>query len=82
MSIVIIHDKFPLMPMHVSAESPSNISPNPSEVIFEVYEPYNNPFWDFRNGGEKKKRGIIPKILPFLSLLRWSHALSLDQYLK
>jgi hypothetical protein len=25
---------------HVSAESPSNISPNPSEVISEVSEPY------------------------------------------
>ena len=27
---------------HVSAESPSNISPNPSEVISEVSEPYDN----------------------------------------
>ena len=26
-------------PTHVSAESPSNISPNPSEVISEVSEP-------------------------------------------
>ena len=26
-------------PAHVSAESPSNISPNPSEVISEVLEP-------------------------------------------
>ena len=26
-------------PAHVSAESPSNISPNPSEVISEVSEP-------------------------------------------
>ena len=31
-------------PAHVSAESPSNISPNPSEVIFEVSEPYDNFF--------------------------------------
>ena len=27
-------------PVHMSAESPSNISPNPSEVISEVLEPY------------------------------------------
>ena len=27
------------IPAHVSAESPSNISPNPSEVISEVSEP-------------------------------------------
>ena len=27
-------------PAHMSAESPSNISPNPSEVISEVSEPY------------------------------------------
>ena len=26
-------------PAHMSAESPSNISPNPSEVISEVLEP-------------------------------------------
>ena len=30
------------IPAHVSAESPSNISPNPSEVISEVSEPYDN----------------------------------------
>jgi hypothetical protein len=29
-------------PVHVSAESPSNISPNPSEVISKVSEPYDN----------------------------------------
>ena len=29
-------------PEHMSAESPSNISPNPSEVISEVSEPYDN----------------------------------------
>ena len=29
---------------HVSAESPSNISPNPSEVISKVLEPWDN-FW-------------------------------------
>ena len=27
---------------HMSPESPSNISPNPSEVISEVSEPYDN----------------------------------------
>ena len=27
------------LPVHMSAESPSNISPNPSEVISEVSEP-------------------------------------------
>ena len=34
-------------PAHVSAESPSNISPNPSEVISEVSEPWDN-FWNFQ----------------------------------
>ena len=29
-------------PAHMSAESPSNITPNPSEVISEVSEPYDN----------------------------------------
>ena len=29
-------------PAHVSAESPSNISPNPSEVISKVSEPQDN----------------------------------------
>ena len=29
-------------PVHVSAESPLNISPNLSEVISEVSEPYDN----------------------------------------
>ena len=33
-------------PAHVSAESPPNISPNPSEVIPEVSESYNN-FWKY-----------------------------------
>ena len=33
-------------PTHVSAESPSNISPNPSEVISEVSELYDKPFLD------------------------------------
>ena len=27
---------------HMSAESPSNIFPNPSEVISEISEPYDN----------------------------------------
>ena len=30
----------------LSAESPSNISPNPSEVISEVSELYDKPFLD------------------------------------
>ena len=34
-------------PAHVSAESPSNISPNPLEVISEVSEPKYN-FWNFQ----------------------------------
>ena len=34
-------------PARVSAESPSNISPNPSEVISEVSELYDKPFLDF-----------------------------------
>ena len=33
-------------PARVSAESPSNISPNQSEVISEVSELYNKPFLD------------------------------------
>ena len=36
-------------PAHVSAESPSNISPNPSEVIYEVSELYNKHFLDIFN---------------------------------
>ena len=31
-----------IFPAHVSAGSPSNISLDPSEVISEVSEPYNN----------------------------------------
>ena len=33
-------------PAHLSAESPSNISPNPSELISEVSELYDKPFLD------------------------------------
>ena len=33
-------------PLHVSVESPSNISPNPSELVSEVSELYNKPFLD------------------------------------
>ena len=33
-------------PPHMSAESPSNISPNPSELISEVSELYDKPFLD------------------------------------
>ena len=29
-------------PVHMSAETPLNISPNLSEVIFEVSDPYEN----------------------------------------
>jgi hypothetical protein len=63
----------------VSAEAPSNISPNPSEVICEVSEPYKNPFWDSSDG--RKKGEVVRKYqnsgLP--KLLRWSHTLRLDQ---
>ena len=31
----------------------------------KILEPYDNPFWDFSNGGEKKKR-LIPKIVAYL----------------
>ena len=34
-------------PAHMSAESPLNISPNLSEVISKVSEPYDN-FWNFQ----------------------------------
>jgi hypothetical protein len=65
------------------------------------FKPYDNPFWDFNNGGNKKKSGIISKIVAtyvyassqgqrthsartkivaFLSLLRWSHALRSYQH--
>ena len=42
-------------PAHVSAESPSNISPNPSEVISEVSEPYDNPFWGFEQRHQQEE---------------------------
>ena len=46
-------------------------------------EPYNNPFWGFSNGGEskseKKRKILISKIVAYLILLRWSHALRSDQ---
>ena len=48
----------------------------------KILEPYNNPFWDFNNRGEKKKSGIIPKIVAYLSLLHWSHALRSYQQIK
>ena len=65
---------------YVSAESPSNISPKPSEVISEVSEPYDNHFGDFSNGGksESKKR-LITKNSGLPKLLRWLHALCSDQ---
>jgi hypothetical protein len=39
--------------------------------------------WDFGNGGEKnkKKRINLPKIVAYLSLLRWFHALRSDQHI-
>ena len=43
-------------PAHVSVESPSNISPNPSEVISEVSEPKDN-FWNF----QQKKLKMPPE---------------------
>ena len=44
-------------------------------------KPYDNPLWDFSDGGrkDKKKKVKIPKIVAYLSLLRWSHALRSDQ---
>ena len=45
----------------------------------KILEPYNSPFWDFSNGDDKKKNGIIPRIVAYLSLLRWSNALRSDQ---
>ena len=44
-------------PARVSAESPSNISPNPSEVISEVSELYDKPFLDRVEGGKGDRRG-------------------------
>ena len=31
----------------------------------EVSEPYDNPFWDFSNGGTRRER-LIPKIVAYL----------------
>ena len=36
-----------IFPARVSAESPSNVSPNASEVISEVSELYDKPLLDF-----------------------------------
>ena len=44
-----------------------------------ISERYDNPIWDFRYGTKEKESGIIPKIVAYLSLLRWSHALHSDQ---
>jgi hypothetical protein len=33
------------------------------------FTPYDNPFWDFNNGGNNKRK--IPKIVSYISLLRW-----------
>ena len=43
------------IPAHMSAESPSNISPNPSEVISEVSEPKDN----FRNYPSCPPKSVI-----------------------
>ena len=51
-------------PKHVSAESPSNISPNPSEVISEVSELYDKPFLDIF---DISQFGKIWKIVVYLS---------------
>ena len=41
---------------------------------------YDNPCWDLSTGmKKKKKRGIIPTIVAYLSLLHWSHGLRSDQ---
>ena len=43
-------------------------------------EPYNNPFWDFNNGGESKSEKIlITKNSGLPKLLRWSHELRSNQ---
>ena len=47
-------------------------------------KPYDNPFWDFNkvganNNNNNKKRNNLPKIVAYLSLLRWLHALLSDQ---
>jgi hypothetical protein len=64
-------------PVRMSAESPSNI--NPSKVISEVSEPYDNPFWEkrYRVKERMKKNNTNNSGLP--KLLRWSHAFCSDQ---
>ena len=42
-------------------------------------EPYYNPFLDFRYGGEKKEEEKLAKIVAYISLHCWSHALRSDQ---
>ena len=45
----------------------------------KVSEPYNNPFWEKRYRGKKKKKEKYQNSgLPMLP--RWSHALHSDQY--
>ena len=67
-------------PARVSAESPSNISPNPSEVISEVSELYDKPFMDIFDvsqfsgqnrvnwGGSGGPRFFLIGIFPFVLL--------------
>ena len=49
-------------------------------------KPYDNPFWDFSNSGEKSKnkskKRLITKNRGLPKLLLWSHALRSDQNLQ
>jgi hypothetical protein len=46
-------------------------------------KPYYNPYWGFeqlyQQDQEKREKKKKPKIVAYLSLRRWSHALCLDQ---
>ena len=44
-------------------------------------KPYNKPYWDFSNGGTRVRQRLIPKIVAYLSFLRWSHALRSFQFI-
>ena len=47
----------------------------------KILEPYDNSFWGFEKRWQEEKKKIkIPKIVAYLSLLLWSHALLSDQY--
>ena len=48
----------------------------------KTWNPMTTPSGILNNGRRrKKKERLIPKIVAYLSLLRWSHALRLDQWL-